>query len=74
MDIFTDDLSYDDMDFTIFYNEDGEAVRIDEMEEEQLKNILSTLDRHIRMLPEHNNIDIWIAYRQILKKELAANS
>ncbi|MDD5934165.1 MAG: hypothetical protein PUC65_01155 [Clostridiales bacterium] len=70
MDIFSDDLEFEDIDFSVFYNQDGEAVPIDEMEEMELINIISTLERQIRMLPEHPNIEIWKEYLNRFKIEL----
>ncbi|WP_167954800.1 hypothetical protein [Anaerosporobacter faecicola] len=70
MNIFTDDLDYEDIDFSFFYNEDGEPEEIDEMEEEQLCNIIATLERQIRMLPEHYNIEIWEEYLRVCKDVL----
>ena len=32
MNIFADDLEYGDIDFTVYYNEDGEAELLEEME------------------------------------------
>ncbi|BBF43445.1 hypothetical protein lbkm_2133 [Lachnospiraceae bacterium KM106-2] len=68
MNIFADELDYDDIDFSVYYNEDGEPEEIDEMDEERLKNIISTLERAIRMQPEHYNVEIWEEYLRECKK------
>lgn len=70
MDIFFDDLQFEEVDFRVYYNENGEPEEIDEMEEEQLKNIISNLDRQIKMLPEHYNVEIWEEYRRVCKSTL----
>lgn len=70
MNIFVDDLSWDEIDFTVFYNDDGEAEEIEEMEVERLRNIISMLERQIKMLPEHYNVEIWEEYKRRCKEEL----
>lgn len=70
MNIFVDDLSWDEIDFNVFYNDDGEAEEIEEMEEERLRNIISMLERQIKMLPEHYNVEIWEEYKRRCKEEL----
>ena len=70
MDIFSDSINYDEVDFTIWYDEDGEPLEIEEMTEEEIKNHLISLDRKIKMLPEHENIEIWEEYRRIFKEML----
>lgn len=64
MDIFSDDLQFDEVDFSIYYNEDGEPEEIDDMDEERLSNLISTMDRHSKMQPEHYNVEIWQEYRR----------
>ena len=70
MDIFSDSINYDEVDFTIWYDEDGEPLEIEELTEEEIKNHLISLDRKIKMLPEHENIEIWEEYRHIFKEML----
>ena len=70
MDIFSDSINYDEVDFTIWYDEDGEPLEIEELTEEEIKNHLISLDRKIKMLPEHENIEIWEEYRRIFKEML----
>lgn len=70
MNIFVDDLNYDDMDFNVYYNQDGEPEEIEEMEDNEIKNRIIELDRQIKMLPEHYNVEIWEEYRRIFKQEL----
>ena len=70
MNIFEDDLLFDDIDFNIYYDEDGEQEEIYEMEESRLKNIISALERQTKMLPEHYNIEIWQEYKRVCKDAL----
>ena len=70
MDIFSDSINYDEVDFTIWYDEDGEPLEIEELTEEEIKNHLISLDRKIKMIPEHENIEIWEEYRRIFKEKL----
>lgn len=70
MDIFHDDLNFDEINFKVFYNEDDEPVEIDGMELKELKNIISTLDRELKMMPEHYNAEIWQEYRRIVKEKI----
>ena len=68
--IFEDNLEFDDIDFDIYYDENGEAEWIHEMGETKLKNIISTLERQIKLLPEHYNVEIWQEYHGICKEAL----
>lgn len=70
MNIFVDDLEYEEMDFTIYYNEDGEPEMIEEMEEEQITNHIVELRRQMKLLPEHYNIDIWETYLERFREAL----
>lgn len=70
MNIFEDDLLYEDIDFSVYYDEYGEAEEIHEMEETRLKNIISALERQMKLLPEHYNVEIWQEYHRICKDAL----
>ncbi|MDO5519148.1 MAG: hypothetical protein Q4G58_01510 [bacterium] len=70
MNIFVDSLDYEDIDFTVYYNQDDEPEEIDEMEDEEIKNHIIELERQIKMLPEHYNADIWEEYKRVFKQEL----
>ncbi|MBE5961985.1 MAG: hypothetical protein E7256_11505 [Lachnospiraceae bacterium] len=70
MDIFSDCLDYEDVDFSVWFDEDGEGIEIEELEDEEIRNALIMLDRKIKMLPEHENIEIWEEYRRIFKEML----
>ncbi|WP_066715830.1 hypothetical protein [Clostridium sp. Marseille-P299] len=70
MNIFEDDLLFEDIDFNVYYDENGEPEEILEMEEDRLKNIISTLERQIKMLPEHYNVEIWVEYKRVCKEAL----
>lgn len=70
MNIFCDDLEYEEIDFTVYYNEDDEPCELDELEEHELINILSNLERQIKMLPEHYNVEIWKEYQKRCKQLL----
>lgn len=70
MNIFVDDLEYEEMDFTIYYNEDGEPEKIEDMEEEQITNHIVELKRQMKLLPEHYNIDIWETYLERFREAL----
>ena len=72
MNIFSDDLEFEDIDFSIYYNDDGEAEEIEELDNTRLSNIISALERQIRMLPEHYNVEIWQEYLRICRVELSS--
>lgn len=71
MNIFVDDLEFEEMDFSVYYDEDGEPEEIEEMEDEDIKNAICALERQLKMLPEHYNAEIWEEYKRVLKEELA---
>lgn len=62
MDLFRDYLDYDEVDFTRVMNEDGEWEELEELTEEELTNFICTLERQLKMLPEHENAPIWEEY------------
>lgn len=62
MDIFNDELAYEDIDFDYIYNEDCEQVLLGELTTSQLISLITHLEREIRMMPEHENIMIWKEY------------
>ncbi len=70
MNIFVDDLDYEEIDFTVYYNEDDEPQEIEEMDDVELKNAICALERQLKMLPEHYNADIWEEYKRVMKEEL----
>lgn len=70
MNIFVDDLEFEDVNFDVYYDDDGEVQEIQDLSEKELVNILSTLERQIRMLPEHYNVEIWEKYKEICKNTL----
>lgn len=72
MNIYVDDLEFDEIDFSVYYNEDGEAEDIEEMDDTELKNQICALERQLKMLPEHYNAEIWEEYKRVLKEELAS--
>lgn len=70
MDIFSDNLEWEEVDFSVYYNINGEPEPIDELSEEELSNIISTLERQLKMLPEHDNAEIWAEYLRRCREEL----
>ncbi|MDO5293900.1 MAG: hypothetical protein Q4F05_14270 [bacterium] len=72
MNIFVDDLYYEDIDFTVYYNQDDEPEEIEEMEDWEIKNHIIELERQIKMLPEHYNAEIWEEYKRVFKQELSS--
>lgn len=70
MDIFSDNLEWEEVDFSVYYNINGEPEPIDELSEEELSNIISTLERQLIMLPEHDNAEIWAEYLRRCREEL----
>lgn len=70
MNIFEDVLEFEDIDFDVYYNEDGEKERLAEMDNTQLRYILSELERSLKLLPEHYNAEIWFEYQKRCKELL----
>ena len=70
MNIFEYELEYDDIDFDFYYNEDGEIEVLADMDMTQIRNILSDLERSLKMLPEHYNSEIWQEYQKRCKELL----
>ena len=62
-------LEMEEIDFTMWLTQDGEYEDIEELSDDEVIDIIYTLKRKIKLLPEHVNIDIWETYLDVMLEE-----